>query len=131
MDDVSVDAQLGLLLTPDMLRSFKQWCSEHGLTYEAATHASAKMQSGSSPPKVVLTSGSAFSGWKMPESPETYEGWDEYTCPRKFHTYKMAPGEGLRFAFGFVATDNFRPFCFVEWMNGSFPTKMVKAGVDE
>lgn len=56
--------------------------------------------------------------------------WDEYTCPRKLHTYKLPPGGGFRYvigtAIGTVAeTGDLCPVCFTEWLDGSFPTKIT------
>lgn len=113
------------------LASLLRWCSEQDLTCTVLPPQSVQMPKTSSLAGVVPTNGSGSSAWEMPGTEEEYEGWDEYTCPRKLHNYKMQPGDALRFKFGFIETENFCPYCFVEWVNGSFPTKMVKAGVDE
>ena len=93
----------------------------------------------SSKKEEVMTNGKMLLGSRMidealPMPPNFFidpnADWDEYTCPRKLHTYKLPQGGGFRYvigtAIGTVAeTGDLCPVCFTEWLDGSFPTKIT------
>ena len=124
----------GQELMQDTQPSSLLWLVEPDWTSLVGVRASVPPPNGSLPQEEEPMSGSwpltLPTAWEMPGDPDQYLGWDEYTCPRKLHNYKMQPGDLLSFKFGHIQSKNFCPFCYVEWVNINFPTEMVKAGVD-
>lgn len=118
---------------PVTLRYLQQWFNEPNMIYVPEQGGCVRTLRSSSPQEGEPTNGERPSA--LTDSPflNPEMEWDEYTCPRKLHTYLLPPDGGFQYAIGTVfgpiaISDNLCPMCFVEWLNMTFPTRITGKG---